>query len=210
MAHWRKSTEARRIRARSALAVLAGVVMVSLPLLAMASEAPKKGMPQLDFANPLTKSQVFWGAGIFLLLYLLLSRWALPQVASVLEERTGKIAGDLDAARAAKATADSAVAELTDATQRARAEAQAAINRAADRAKQAAAMQTAELNARLDAQLASAEGRIAAARSSAVHALRTVARDTADTVITRLTGTQPDTATVDRAVAAALAARTQA
>ena len=208
MAHWRKSTEARHGRARSALAVFAVAVMVSLPLLAMAAEAPKKGMPQLDFANPLTKSQVIWGAGIFLVLYLLLSRWALPQVASVLAERTAKIAGDLDVARTAKATADAAVAELTEATQRARAEAQAAINRASDRAKQTAAAQAAELNARLDAQLASAETRIAAARSSAVHALRAVARDTADTVITRLTGTQPDTVVVDRAVAAALAART--
>lgn len=208
MAHWQKLTEERRVSARSALAVLVGAVLVSLPLLAMASEAPKKGMPQLDFANPLTKSQVIWGAGIFLVLYLLLSRWALPQVASVLAERTAKIRGDLDVARSAKATADAAVAELTEATQRARVEAQAAINRASDRAKQAAAEQAAELNARLDVQLASAETRIAAARSSAVHALRTVARDTADTVITRLTGTRPDTATVDRAVAHALAART--
>ncbi len=210
MVHWRKSMEAGHAGARSALAVLTGVALVSFPMLALAAEAPKKGMPQLDFANPLTKSQVVWGGAIFLLLYLLLSRWALPRVASVLEERTAKIAGDLDAARSAKASADAAVAELTDATQRARAEAQAEINRAADRAKEAAAVQTAELNARLDAQLASAEGSIAAARSSAVHALRAVARDTADTVITRLTGMQPDTATVDRAVTVALAARSQA
>ena len=182
----------------------AGLAAVLLfPTLACA----KEGMPQLDFANPLTKSQVVWGAIIFVALYLLMSRWGLPRVASVLDERAAKIAGDLEAARAAKLNADAAVAELTEATQRARAEAQAAINRAADQAKLAAAAQTAALNARLDAQLAEAEGRIAAARGSAVSALRQVARETADTMITRLTGTQPDTQTVDRAVAAALAAR---
>lgn len=188
---------------RSVAAVCAAVLL--FPTLVFA----KEGMPQLDFANPLIKAQVYWGAGIFLVLYLLISRWGLPQVASVLDERAAKIAGDLDAARAAKVNADAAVAELTDATQRARVEAQAAINRAADKAKQDSGAQAAELNARLDAQLAEAEGRIAAARGSAVSALRQVARDTADTMITRLTGTQPDTQTVDRAVAAALAARAQ-
>jgi F-type H+-transporting ATPase subunit b len=188
---------------RSVAAVCAALLL--FPTLAFA----KEGMPQLDFANPLTKGHVYWGAGIFLVLYLLVSRWGLPQVASVLDERASKIAGDLEAARAAKVNADAAVAELTDATQRARAEAQAAINRAADKAKQIAATQSAELNAKLDAQLAEAEGRIAAARGSAVHALRQVARETADTMITRLTGTQPDTQTLDRAVAAALAARAQ-
>jgi F-type H+-transporting ATPase subunit b len=188
---------------RSVGAVFAAALL--FPALAFA----KEGMPQLDFANPLTKGQVYWGAAIFLVLYLLISRWGLPQVASVLDERATKIAGDLEAARTAKANADAAVAELTDATQRARAEAQAAINRAADKAKQAAAAQSAELNAKLDAQLAEADGRIAAARGSAVHALRQVARETADTMITRLTGTQPDTQALDRAVTAALAARAQ-
>ncbi len=181
---------------------------IVVPALAFAEEGGK-GMPQLDFHNPLTKAQVVWGAIIFVVLYVLLSRWALPQVASVLEERAAKIAGDLEAARAAKANADAAVAELSDATQRARAEAQAAVNRAADRAKQIAAAQAAELNARLDAQLAAAETRIATARASAVGALRHVARDTADTMIARLTGAAAETQVVDRAVSAALAARGQ-
>lgn len=180
--------------------------LVAAPGLAMA----KQGMPQLDFANPLTKGQILWGAVIFVLLYVLLSRWALPQVASVLEERANKIAADLEGARTAKANADAAVAELTEATTRARAEAQAAITRAADKAKQIAAAQAAEANARLDEQLAAAESRIAAARGSAVSALRQVARETADTMITRLTGSQADTQVVDRAVEAALAARAQA
>jgi F-type H+-transporting ATPase subunit b len=188
-------------------AVVAAQVL--FPALAFAAEGGK-GMPQLDFANPLTKAHVVWGAIIFVVLYLLMSRWGLPQVSSVLEERATKIAGDLEAARTAKVNADAAVSELTDATQRARAEAQAAINRAADKAKQIAATQSAELNARLDAQLAEAEGRIAAARGSAVGALKQVARDTADTMITRLTGTAPDSQTLDQAVTAALAARAQA
>jgi len=169
----------------------------------------KEGMPQLDFGNPLTKAHVVWGAIIFVVLYLLLSRWGLPKVASVLDERAAKITGDLEAARVAKANADAAVAELAEATQRARAEAQAAINRAAEAAKKAAAEQSAVLNARLDGQLAEAEGRIAAARGSAASALRQVARETADTMITRLTGGQAETQVLDRAISTALAARAQ-
>ena len=34
--------------------------------------AHAEGMPQLDFANPLTTSQVVWGALIFIVLYILL------------------------------------------------------------------------------------------------------------------------------------------
>ena len=89
--------------------------------------AQAKGMPQLDFANPLTISQIVWGAIIFVLFYLLLSRWALPKVATVVDARHASIAGDLETARSAKAEADAAVTELTEAVRRARAEAQAAV-----------------------------------------------------------------------------------
>lgn len=189
----------RRLNSRGA--VLAAMLL--FPTIASA----KGGMPQLDFANPLTMAQVVWGAIIFVVMYLLLSRWALPQVSSLLEERATKIASDLEAARAAKVTADAAAAELSDATQRARAEAQAAINRAADKAKADAAAKAEELNARLDAQLEAAERRIESARASAVGAMRTVARETAETVVTRLTGMQVEPSVVDRAVGAALSAR---
>ncbi len=82
------------------------------------------GMPQLDFANPLTTSQVVWGAIIFAVLYIVLSRFALPRVASVIEERARHIAADLETARAARGRADAAAQEVADATARARAEAQ--------------------------------------------------------------------------------------
>lgn len=184
--------------------------LLAFPLLssgALAAGGGGAGMPQLDFANPLTKAQVIWGAIIFVVLYLLLSRWGLPQVASVLAEREGKIAGDLEAARAAKDRADTAVRDLTEATAKARAEAQAAIAAATDQAKQAAATQAASLNERLEAQLGEAEARITAARAAAMGALNQAARDTAETVITRLTGVPADGPALDRAIAGALAAR---
>jgi len=178
------------------------------PTFALAAEAERKGgMPQLDFSNPLTVSQIVWMAIIFFILYLLITFWALPQVEEVLAERASTIAGDLEAARAAKADADAAAAELAQATRRAHAEAQASIAGAVATAKQAAATEAQKSNERLEAQLAAAEGRIGEARSSAMGALRQVAAETAEMLIGRLTGGAADTAAVGAAVDAALAAR---
>jgi F-type H+-transporting ATPase subunit b len=176
--------------------------MLMLPAAAMAD-----GMPQLDFSTPLTVSQVVWGAIIFVVLYILLSRTGLPLVSSVLEERAAHIGRDLEGARSAKANADTGIAEAQQAIARARAEAQAAINAALDEAKQTAAAQSEALNARLEARLQDAETQIAQARTAAMGALRQVASETTISVVTRLTGTPPNPAQLDSAVAAALSAR---
>jgi F-type H+-transporting ATPase subunit b len=176
-------------------------------LLLLPAVAHAEGMPQLEFNNPLTTSQVAWGAVIFIVLYVLARYSALPTVGSVLEERAQHIARDLETAQGAKAKADSAVAEMTEATAKARAEAQAAINAALDQAKAAAAQQAAALNARLEKQLSDAETQIAAARSAAMGALRQVATDTAATVITRLTGAPPNADRLNGAIGQAMAAR---
>jgi F-type H+-transporting ATPase subunit b len=183
---------------------LPGLAVLMAPAAAMA-----EGMPQLDFKSPLTLSQVYWGAAIFVVLYVLLARVGLPKVGAVIEQRAVHIAADLDAAKAQKAQADAAVAELTATMQRSRAEAQGEVNQAVDQAKAAAAQQAATLNARLEGQLKAAEGRINEARGAAMSALHQVATDTATTVIARLTGASPDPRRVDAAVAAALAARGQ-
>jgi len=191
-----------------ALVALALVALASVLLASVATAAEKaSGMPQLDFANPLTIAQVVWGAIILGVLYLLLSRWALPQVGAVLEQRANRIQGDLAAAHIAKTSADAAVAELTAAIRQAQGSAQAEVAAAVAAANEAAAIQAATLNARLASQLAAAEQRIAAARASAVGALRDVATDTAAAVVTRLIGTAPSASAVDQAVDAALATR---
>lgn len=176
--------------------------LVLLPVVALA-----QGMPQLNFSTPLTISQVVWGAVIFLLLYSVLKRSGLPLVESVLEERAGHIARDLEGARAAKNRADDGMAEAEAATAKARSEAQAAINAALDAAKRAAAAQSDALNARLETRLHEAETQIAQARTAALGALRQVAAETATSVVTRLTGSPPDSAKLDSAIRAAMATR---
>jgi F-type H+-transporting ATPase subunit b len=163
-------------------------------------------MPQLDFGNPLMLSQIVWLMIIFGLLYFILVNYALPRVESVLEDRRARIAADLDAARAAKAEADRAMAAHAEATARARAEAQAAIAKATAEAQAEAQSRADALGAKLNAQIAASETRIAAARDAAMGALRQVAGETAESLVSKLTG-RADPAAVGRAVDAALAAR---
>ncbi len=164
-------------------------------------------MPQLDFSNPLTIAQVVWMAIIFGLLYYLLSRYFLPQVAQVVDDRAHRIATDLDSARAAKAKSDAAITEISEASRRASAEAQGAIASAINKVKSEALEQSRAADERLNAQLAEAEHRIADARSTAMGAVSQVAQDTAIAIVTRLTGQAPDPAVVKDAVGSAMAVR---
>lgn len=143
-------------------------------------------MPQLDFANPLMLSKLVWLLIIFGLLYFVLKNYALPQVASVLDERAARIAADLNAARDAQAAGEAALAELRAATAAARSEAQAAVAAAMAEANAKAAAEAEQINARLNAQVAEAEARVRAARDSAMGALREVALDTTQAMLAKL------------------------
>lgn len=194
------SGSARAVRA-------AGWAAGTLAVLAATPALAAEGMPQLDFGNPLTIAQIVWLGVIFTVLYVLLSNWALPKVASVLEMRASTIAADLDAARQAKDRADAAVAEVTKATREAQAVAQDQISVAVAQAKAAAAQDADALNARLEAQIRAAEDNIAAARTQAMGALAEVATSTAREIVNRLTGGAVPEQAVDDSVRRALDAR---
>lgn len=200
-----------RLAARATLmSAASGALLAGFGRVALAQEeAAPKGMPQLDFGNPLLLSQVVWGAVIFAVFYVLCARWVLPKMGAVIQARQTSIAGDLETARTAKAQADAAVAELTTARRSAQAKAQAAVDIATQDAKSRASAAAAETNARLDAQLAQAEARIAEGRAQAMGALREVATGTASLVVARLTGSEPDQGSVQAATDNVLAERAQ-
>jgi F-type H+-transporting ATPase subunit b len=164
------------------------------------------GMPQLAFGDPLMIAQIVWLLIIFGLLYFIVANYVVPQVGSILEDRRARIAADLEAARAAKSTADAAAAEHREQTARARSEAQAAIAAAVQKAQAEASQRAEALNARLNEQIAAAEARIAGARDAAMGALRQVSSETAEALVRRLTGAA-DRRAVEAAVGRELAAR---
>ena len=191
--------------------VRAGLLLTVCGVSLLAVSAPgayATGMPQLDFANPLVTGQVFWGAIIFLVFYLVLSKVMLPGVARVLEDRGQRIAGDLEIARSAKHDADKAVAELQQARKDAMAEAQAHLKTVLEEEHRAAEQQLAQINARLDTEIADAEKRVADEKARALGALKDIAAETTQALVQRLTGVTPDAQLVAQKVESACASHT--
>lgn len=186
------------------LAALSGVSFLAIA----APSAHAAGMPQLDFHNPLVTGQVIWGGVIFLGFYLVLSRVMLPRVGRVLEDRSTRISNDLEVARAAKLDADNAVAELQQARRDALSEAQANLKQALDEEQRIAEQKMEEINARLGAEISDAEKRVAAEKLRAFAALKDIAAETTQSLVSRLTGAQADPALVAQKVEGATAYRT--
>jgi F-type H+-transporting ATPase subunit b len=192
--------------------MLLAAVAATLPTIAMAassSAVPVEGMPQLAFGHPeqgrLLVGQVVWQLLIFAALVFLMAQVALPRVGAVIEERHRRIAADLEAAQAAKAEADAAMASHRASTEAARAEARAAVADAVQAAQAESDAKAAALAARLNAQITEAEANIDAARGTAMRAIRGVATDTAEALVARLVG-RADRAAVEAAVGRALEA----
>ncbi|MEM7211267.1 MAG: F0F1 ATP synthase subunit B' [Pseudomonadota bacterium] len=139
------------------------------------------GLPQLDTTT--FASQIFWLIVAIVVLYWLMSKVALPRIASVLEERADAIADDLDRAEELKRKAEDAEAAYEQALKDARAKAQsiAAETRAEINADVDAAI--AKADAEIAARAAEGERRIAEIRESAMASVTEVANDTAVAVV---------------------------
>lgn len=145
-------------------------------------------------------SQIFWLVVFFALLYLLMSKVVLPRIAAILENRAGKISGDLARAKALKDETELAIAAYNKALADARARAQAIA--AENRAKMEAEMEAerAAVEKSLSARIAEAEASIAAAREKAMAQVTEVASETATEIVRELTGAPVDADEVARAI----------
>jgi len=171
----------------------------------MAADVQKAGMPQFDLSR--FPSQIFWLGVTFLVLYLVMSRIALPRIGEVLEARANRIGGDLDRASALKAEADQIKAAYEKALGESRAKAQE-VGRSTEAAlaRDSAARQ-AELGNELAGRIRDAEGRIAAAKASAMGNLAGVAAEVATLAVQRVAGIGISPSEADQAARAALARR---
>jgi len=86
-----------------------------------AVEASEGGLPQLDFST--FGNQIFWLLVTLIVIYLILSKLALPRIAAVLVERQGTISHDVAMAEELKEKAVSAEAAYNKALNDARSEA---------------------------------------------------------------------------------------
>jgi len=159
-------------------------------------------MPQFD---PSTyTSQLFWLVVMFVALYWIVSKIAVPRIGEVLEQRARVIQDDLDRAAQLKAEVDAAVAAYEKAMNEARAQAFDHMRAIQADMKAVADKRTAEVAAQVNQQISEAEARIASAKQSALESIKGMAAETARDVVAKLAGLSPDAGSVDNAVATAL------
>ncbi|KUJ77500.1 F0F1 ATP synthase subunit B' [Ruegeria profundi] len=155
------------------------------------------GMPQLCF--DWFPNQIFWLVITLVVIFLVLSRVALPRIAAILAERKGTITNDLAAAEDLKAKAveaeeayNKALADARAEAQRIAAEARAEIQSGLDDA-------IAKADAEIAAKAAESEKAIAEIRAGALESIQLVAKDTAAELVTALGG-EADAKAIDSAV----------
>lgn len=159
-------------------------------------------MPQLDaeYFAP----QLFWLVVSFVLLYLLMSRVALPRIAGVIEERRDKIADDLDKAQALKKEADAALEAYEKALAEAHARAQAITAEARANLKAEGDALRMELDRTLAERASEAEARIRQAKAAALANLKPAAAEVAAAIVSKLLGETIPQEEAERAVGATL------
>jgi len=159
--------------------------------------AEKAGMPQLDPAN--FAPQIVWLAIVFVILYLVMSKVALPKVADVLEQRQSRIADDLDEAERLKRQTEKAISDYEQALAKARANAQAIGQKSRDEVNARLGGERGQADQALAGKLKAAEADIATARQAALANVESVAADAARDIVRRI-------ASIDVGEAAAAAA----
>jgi len=168
---------------------------------AHAAEASSGGMPQLDFAT--FPNQIFWLVVSIVVLYFIVSKVALPRIGSVIEDRHNAVSKDIEQAADFKRKAEEAEAAY-----------KAALTEARSQAMRIAGEAKAEIKADVDAAIAKADAEIAAKsaesavrideiRASALKSIEEVAGTAAIDIVAAIM----PSATDDKALKAAVAAR---
>jgi F-type H+-transporting ATPase subunit b len=164
------------------------------------TEAPGGHTKFPPFESEHFPSQLVWLAISFVVLYVLMSRIALPRIGAIMAERSKVISDDLAAAEQLKERSNAAQAAYEKALADARGRAQAI----AGATRQQQARETEDLHKRLEAHLqdrmAAAEQSIAKSRGAAMSNVKSIAAETASAIVERLIGQRPR----DEEIAAAL------
>jgi F-type H+-transporting ATPase subunit b len=147
-------------------------------------------------------SQIFWLLISFGALYLLMSRWVLPRIGGIIEERRDRIADDLDAAQQVSAEAEETRSAYEQALSDARARAHSLAADAKAAMDKEIAAETAEVDAAIAAKSAEAEKALSEARIKALAEVRTIASSTAADVANQIGGLSVSEADADKVITA--------
>ena len=166
-----------------------------------AEHAEKIGLPQLNFET--FPNQIFWLAVTLVIIYLVLTRVALPRIGAVLAERSGTITNDLAAADEFKQKALQAERAYNDALAAARGEAAKIVASAKADIQKDLDVAIAKADADIAAKAVESEAKITEIKAGALEAITEVAKDTARELVMALGG-KADAKSITAAVAARL------
>jgi F-type H+-transporting ATPase subunit b len=124
------------------------------------AEAPNPIIPAWD--------EVIWGSAAFAILFIVMAKYAYPAIKRVMEERTEKIRGDIDAAETARSEAEALRGDYDAKLAEARAEAAQIIEAARGEAEEVRQERLAAIEPELVERRAQADAEIDAAKARAM------------------------------------------
>jgi F-type H+-transporting ATPase subunit b len=164
------------------------------------TEAPAGRTKFPPFESEHFPSQLVWLVISFVLLYVLMSRIALPRIGGIMAARSKVISDDLAAAEQLKERSNAAQAAYEKALADARSRAQALAGATREQQAREAEDMHKRLEAQLHERIAAAEQSIAKSRDGAMGNVRSIAAEAASAIVERLIGQRPR----DEEIAAAL------
>ena len=147
-------------------------------------------------------SQLFWLAISFGVLYLALSRFLLPRLSQILEERRDKIADDRDEAERLSEEAKAAVASYELALADARAKAHKIAGDARAKVDAEIAAEAIKIDEEIATRNADADARINEAKAAAITHIDSIASETAVSLVEKLIGKAPSQSDAEKAIRA--------
>jgi len=162
-------------------------------------------MPQLSQIGEIYASQLFWLAIVFALIYFGIGKAMVPKIERTIDDRNGKISGDLAAAEAARASAEQSEREYQTGLDSARSQALREIGEAKAQATTSAEAKVKAGDAAMADQLVQATARIATSKQQALADIETATVDAVQDIVAKLSGVAVDRAGIAQQVKAELA-----
>ena len=134
-------------------------------------------MPQLDFSTFLP--QIFWLFISLSFLYIVLSRYALPRVSDVIEERKDIIAQDIDSAKKFSSETELAIEELNMKLSEAKINSQSLMNDSLQKIKESNEEKKAILLKEINDDIVAAEAKIQEKKEESLSEISSVSEDIA-------------------------------
>ena len=156
-------------------------------------------MPQLDFST--FSPQLVWLVITFTVLYIIVTRIALPRIGGTIEQRSDKIANDLDRAQTLKEDVDKAIASYEAALADAKGKAHAIAQETREKLNAEIETERKRIDEEIAVKIADAEKTIKSTKEKAMKEVNKIASDLASEIVSDLTGTKAGVAAVSKAVA---------